>query len=57
MFVLPKKGMSANRIQRQLRNQGMGVRRKELLRHIREMKMKSAKANPDKHIPKKYRND
>jgi hypothetical protein len=52
-----RKGYSANKIQRQLRNQGLGIRRKELLRNIREMKMKSIKANPEKHIPKKYRNE
>lgn len=50
-----RKGYSANKIQRELRNQGLGIRRKELLRNIREMKMKSPKANSQKYTPKKYR--
>ena len=50
-----RKGMSANRIQRQLRKERVGIRRKELLKHIREMKVKSPKPNPEKNIPKKYR--
>ena len=50
-----RKGVSANKIQRQLKNQGLGLRRKELLRNIREMKMKSAKADSKKYMPKKYR--
>jgi hypothetical protein len=50
-----RKGNSANQILRQLRKEGLGIRRKELLRDIREMKMKSPRANPEKHIPRKYR--
>jgi hypothetical protein len=52
---LIRKGYSANRIVRQLRSKGLGMRRKVLLKHIREMKMKSVKANREKYIPKKYR--
>ncbi len=51
-----RKGYSSNKIQRQLRSQGLGIRRKELLKQIREMKNKSAKANREKYTPKKYRN-
>lgn len=50
-----RKGYSANKIQRQLRKEGLGIRRKELLQHIREMKMKSPKANAEKYTPRKYR--
>lgn len=48
---------SSNKIQRQLRNEGLGIRRKELLKHIREMKMQSPKANTQKYTPRKYRKD
>jgi hypothetical protein len=50
-----KKGYSANKIQRELKNKGIGIRRKVLLRQIREIKMKSPKVNPEKYIPRKYR--
>jgi hypothetical protein len=50
-----QKGQSANKIQKQLRSQGLGIRRKELLKQIREIKTKSPKANPEKYIPRKYR--
>ena len=50
-----KKGYSANKIQIQLKNKGIGIRRKVLLRQIREMRMKSPKVNSQKYIPKKYR--
>jgi len=50
-----KKGYSANKIQRELKNKGIGIRRKVLLRQIREIKMKSPKVNPEKYTPKKYR--
>lgn len=50
-----RKGYSANKIQRELRSQGIGIRRKELLRDIREMKMKSLKTNAQKYTPRKYR--
>ena len=50
-----RKGYSSTKIQRQLRNEGLGIRRKELLKHIREMKMQPTKANPEKYIPRKYR--
>ena len=50
-----RKGYSANKIQRQLRNEGLGIRRKELLRNIREMKLKSPKSNAQKYTPRKYR--
>ena len=49
-----RKGYSANKIQRELKNQGIGIRRKELLRNIREMKTKSPKPNAQKYTPRKY---
>ena len=49
-----REGKSANQIQRELKSQGIGIRRKELLRDIREMKMKSSKPNAQKYTPKKY---
>ena len=52
-----RKGYSANKIQRELKNQGIGVRRKVLLRQIREMKIKSLKANSQKYTPRKYRSN
>lgn len=48
-------GYSANKIQRILKNKGIGIRRKTLLRYIREAKGISVKANREKYIPKKYR--
>jgi hypothetical protein len=46
---------SANKIQRLLKKRGIGIRRKTLLRYVREFKGKSVKANREKYIPKKYR--
>lgn len=50
-----KKGYSANKIQIELKSKGIGIRRKVLLRQIREMKMKSPKVNSEKYTPRKYR--
>jgi hypothetical protein len=49
------KGYSANKIQRELKNKGIGIRRQVLLRQIREIKIKSPKVNPEKYTPRKYR--
>ena len=50
-----REGYSANRIQKELRIEGYGMRRQVMLRHIREMRMKSAKADHLKYTPRKYR--
>jgi hypothetical protein len=50
-----REGYSANKIQAELREHGLGIRRKVLLQNIREMKMKSAKTNAKKYTPRKYR--
>jgi hypothetical protein len=49
-----KKGYSANKIQRELKSKGIGIRRQVLLRQIREIKMKSPRVNPEKYTPRKY---
>jgi hypothetical protein len=46
---------SANKIQRRLKKRGIGIRRKTLLRYVREAKGKSVKANREKYTPKKFR--
>jgi len=50
-----KRGYSANKIQRRLKKRGIGIRRKTLLRMVREAKKKPIKANSRKYTPKKYR--
>ena len=49
------RGYSANRIQKRMKDRGLGVRRKTLLKIVREMRLKSEKADVKKYIPKKYR--
>jgi hypothetical protein len=49
-----KKGDSANKIQRKLRERNIGLRRKTLLAEIRRLKGQSPKAGTVKYIPKKY---
>lgn len=44
---------SANRIQRRLQKRGLGIRRKTLLRYVREAKGTKLKANSWKYNPKK----
>jgi len=46
---------SANEIQRRLKDRGIGIRRKTLLRYVREAKKKPLKADSRKYTPKKYR--
>ena len=48
------KGYSANRIQKKMRQRHMGVRRKTVLRIVRETKGKAPRPHPEKHIPHKY---
>lgn len=50
-----KKGYSANKIQRELKSQGRGMRRKELLKIVRMAKNKQLKVNAEKYTRKKYR--
>jgi hypothetical protein len=49
-----KKGYSANKIQKQLKAQHLGIRRKVLLAEIRKAKNQPKKPNTVKYIPKKY---
>jgi len=50
-----RRGYSANKIQRRMKDRGLGVRRKTLLKIVREMKLKPKKADVKKYIPRKYR--
>lgn len=50
-----KKGYSANRIQKELKANDKGMRRKELLKIVREAKSKQLKTNSKKYTRKKYR--
>jgi|GEM_PF-1859213 len=50
-----KKGYSANRIVKELKNQGRGMRRKEVLKIVREAKNKQLKKDSAKYTRKKYR--
>lgn len=50
-----KKGWSANRIQKKLKQRQMGMRRTKLLGYVREFKHKQARPHVQKHIPRKYR--
>jgi hypothetical protein len=49
------KGYSANRIQKRMRQRHMGVRRKTILRVVRETKGRPPRANPEKYVRRKYR--
>jgi len=49
-----KRGYSANKIQKQLQAQHLGIRRKMLLAEIRRAKGQPSKAETVKYIPKKY---
>ena len=49
------KGYSANKIQSRLKARGLGVRRKTLLKIVRQTRLKQGKANTWKYTPKKYR--
>ena len=48
-------GYSANKIQKKLQKQGLGIQRKKLLSEVRKIKGKKPKANRQKYTPKKYR--
>lgn len=53
--IYTEKHYSANLIQKKLREKGLGMRRKELLAKIRELKGASKRPYPEKYIPTKYR--
>jgi hypothetical protein len=48
-------GYSANKIQKLLKKQHVGIRRKTLLSEIRKIKHQKIKRNTQKYIPTKYR--
>jgi len=48
-------GYSANKIQKNLTKQGLGIQRKKLLAEVRKIKGLKPKADRQKYIPKKYR--
>ena len=50
-----KQGYSANKIQKKLQNQGLGIQRKKLLAEVRKIKGTKPKADRQKYTPKKYR--
>ena len=50
-----KQGYSANKIQKKLKSQGLGIQRKKLLAEVRKIKGLKPKANRQKYTPKKYR--
>lgn len=50
-----KKGYSANKIQKKLKSQDLGIRRKTLLAEVRKIKGKKPKADRQKYTPHKYR--
>jgi len=49
------RGYSANKIQKRMKDRGIGIRRKKLLKIVREMRLREKKAHAEKYIPKKYR--
>jgi hypothetical protein len=50
-----KQGLSANKIQKQLQKQHLGIRRKTLLSEIRKLKRQKPKVDRQKYTPRKYR--
>jgi hypothetical protein len=50
-----KQGLSANKIQKKLQKQSLGIRRKVLLAEIRKIKGTKPKADRKKYTPWKYR--
>jgi len=50
-----KQGYSANKIQKKLKSQGLGIRRTTLLAEVRKVKGAKPKADRQKYTPKKYR--
>jgi hypothetical protein len=52
---LSRQGKSSNEIARQLRREGIGIRRKTVLAYVRRYKGRKPKAEPHKYTPRKYR--
>jgi hypothetical protein len=50
-----KKGYSANKIAKNLKKRNLGMRRKTLLKHVRETRQKTPREHPEKYTPHKYR--
>ena len=50
-----KQGLSANKIQKRLQEQHLGMRRKVLLVEVRKLKRQKPKADRYKYTPRKYR--
>ncbi|MFX0199609.1 MAG: hypothetical protein ACFFCW_26095 [Candidatus Hodarchaeota archaeon] len=50
-----KQGISANKIQKKLSKQGLGIRRKTLLSEVRKLKRQKPRADRKKYTPHKYR--
>jgi len=50
-----KQGISANKIQKKLQSQGLGIRRKVLLAEVRKLRGKKKKLHPEKYIRGDYR--
>jgi hypothetical protein len=50
-----REGKSANQILRELKREGVGIRRQKLFYTVRTIKGKSPKRTSLKHTPKKYR--
>jgi len=48
-------GYSANKIQKKLQSQGLGIQRKRLLAEVRRIKGKPSRTNTFKYTPTKYR--
>jgi len=49
------RGYPANRIQKELQNEGLGMQRKVLLERVRHYRGRGAPKRPERHIPIKYR--
>jgi len=50
-----KQGKSGNQIQRELKREGRGIRRKTLLAYVRKFKGRPLKPHVERYIPRKYR--
>lgn len=53
--TLSKQGFSANQIQRTLKREHRGIRRKTLLAYVRKFKGRPLKPHVERYIPRKYR--
>ena len=53
--IYARKGYSANRIQKRMRRRHIGVRRKTVLRLVRETKGRRPRPHPEKYVRHRYR--